>query len=104
MSSEFRIIRFKLDEVGTALRRLAPRIEVEMPDGDIVSAASGSEGADPSTSFVLSGGHNVFTVTNGELAASLILQCKNVGIPLPRAGKKENLRVSEIHRVENWNT
>lgn len=93
MTSELRIVRFKLGEVETALRRLAPRIDLEIPGGEFVSAVSGSERETPSTSFILSGGNNAFTVKNGELAASLILHCKDGGIPLPRAGKK-NIFVS----------
>ena len=89
MASELRILRFKLGEVGTALRGLAPRLELEIPEGDFASASPGSEQDSASTSFAVGGDGKNLTVTNGELAASLILHCQNAGIPLPREGKKE---------------
>jgi hypothetical protein len=89
MASELRIIRFKLDEVGTALRALAPRIDLDIPGGDFVSAAPGNGQDSPSTSIVVGGEGEGITVSNGKLAASLILYCKQAGIPLPREGNKE---------------
>ena len=65
MPSELRIIRFKLDEVAIALRAFAPRIELDMPDSKLTS------------------------VSNNQLAASLIQYCMTGGIPLPRMGNKE---------------
>ena len=91
MPSELRILRFKLDEVGTSLRALGPRIGMDVPDGDFISAAAaaGSEEEAPTTSFAMNGSGESVTIPNGKLAASLIHYCNEIGIPLPREGKKE---------------
>ena len=49
MPSELRIIRFKLDEVAIALRAFAPRIELDMPDSKLTSAAHGTGQEAPTT-------------------------------------------------------
>ncbi len=88
MPSELRIIRFKLDEVAIALRAFAPRIELDMPDSELTSAAHGTGQEAPTTSFALESGDEL-SVSNNQLAASLIQYCMTGGIPLPRMGNKE---------------
>lgn len=91
MPSELRILRFKLDEVGESLRALGPRIGVIVPDGEFISAAPAvvPEEEAPNTSFAVNGSDESLTITNGKLAASLIHYCNEMGISLPREGKKE---------------
>jgi len=89
MPSELRIIRFKLDEVANALRGFAPRIGLDMPDGELTSAAHVTVQEIPCTSFALKDGGGELSVSNSQLAASLIHYCITGGIPLPRTGDKE---------------
>jgi len=106
MSSELRIIRFKLDEVASALRDFAPRIGLDMPDGELTSAAQVAGQEIPCTSFALKGGGDELSVSNSHLAASLIHYCITGGVPLPRTGNKEisvsskfvDLKVGMDHR------
>jgi len=106
MPSELRILRFKLDEVAESLRSLGPRIGVDIPDGDFLSAVAGSDEHAPNTSFTLNGSKERVTISNGKLAASLIHYCNEIAIPLPRDGNKElhvssqfiELRIKQANR------
>ncbi|MFQ5626845.1 MAG: hypothetical protein ACE5FM_09365 [Methyloligellaceae bacterium] len=107
MPSELRIIRFKLDEVAIALRDFASRIGLDMPDGELTSAAHVTGQEIPCTSFALKGGGDELSISNSHLAASLIHYCITGGVPLPRAGNKEisvsskfiDLKVGMGHRT-----
>ena len=87
--SELRILRFKLGEVEMSLRTLGPRIGMNFPVGDFISAAEGTDMDVLGASFEVKGSTENVTVTHGKLAASLIHYCREIGIPLPRQGKKE---------------
>lgn len=89
MPIELRILRFRLDEVVESLRSLGPNIGLDIPDGEFISAITGSEEQDSNTTFAMSGSHENVTISNNKLAACLIHYCKIIDIPLPRAGTKE---------------
>lgn len=89
MPSELRIIRFRLDEAERALRGLAPRIGLMLPDGAFTSAQAMSDPQGPCTCFEVEGGENKVRVSNGQLAASLIYSCRQGQIELPDEGTKE---------------
>lgn len=89
MPSELRILRFGLDEAASALRMLAPRIGIRVPDIAFASAEAVLDSETPGTCFNLGGSGGQFTVTNGQLAASFFYYCDHAGLQLPRDGKKE---------------
>jgi hypothetical protein len=84
MPSKLRIIPFNFDEVASA-----PCIGINVPDISFVSAKAVYDADTPSTCFDLVGCGGRFTVTNGQLATSLIYSRDLAGVPLPRDGKKE---------------
>lgn len=89
MPSELRILRFRLDEAEAAIRMLAPRIGMVIPDGAFNSANNDPSVETPSTVFCQNNGENQIRVTNGKLAASLIYLCRQNGVELPDEGTKE---------------
>ena len=89
MPSEFRVIRFRLSEVEMALRKLAPRIGLTVPEGEFMSATSDDCAEKPGTIFAMIGKAGGLRVPNGLLAASLIYHCRGGGIVLPKDGTKE---------------
>lgn len=89
MPSELRIIRFSLKEVEMALRKLAPRIGLTVPEGEFLSATADDCAEKPATIFAMTGKADGMTVPNGLLAASLIYHCRSGDIVLPKDGTKE---------------
>jgi len=93
MPCEFRIIRFRLDEVSAAVQSFAPRISLTVPDTNILSAHAAP---DSTPNVLLRYGEEEASVvlSNNRLAASLIAYCQILGIPLPREGQK-SIQVSK---------
>lgn len=89
MPSELRVIRFRVDEVEAALRMLAPRIGLILPEGGFSAPENDSMTEIPSTTFQVAGQEKRISVQNGPVAASMINYCKCYGIPLPKDGKKK---------------
>lgn len=89
MPSELRILRFRLDEAENALRDLAPRIGLMLPEGGFTSSEPVSGAQVASTCFEVEGGDNEVRVSNGQLAASLIYFCRKNRIDVPDEGTKE---------------
>ncbi len=95
MPSELRIIRFHLNEATAAVRLLAPRLKLEVPETEVLGAHAtpdgtanvllryGEEGAD-------------IVIGNNQLAASLIAYCNSIKLPLPQEGRK-SIQVSKEH-------
>ncbi|GAB4229728.1 MAG: hypothetical protein Kow0032_11110 [Methyloligellaceae bacterium] len=95
MASEFRIIRFRLDEVSIAIRSFAPRIKMKVPQSCILEMHPAPDGT-PNALLRYAETDTGIAISNNRLAASLIAYCQKTQIPLPRSGKK-SIQVMKDH-------
>jgi hypothetical protein len=93
MPSELRIIRFGLTEVTAAVKTLAPRIKLQVPDTVILSAHAAPDGTANALLRYGEAGTGI-VISNSQLAASLIAYCRSLKLPLPQEGQK-SIQVSK---------
>ncbi len=95
MPSEIRIIRFCLNEVTAAVKLLAPRLKLQVPDREVLGAHPALDGT---ANVLLRYGEagSGIVVSNSQLAASLIAYCHSIKLPLPQEGQK-SIQVSKEH-------
>lgn len=95
MPNQFHIIRFDLNEVSAAVKLLAPRLNLEVPETEILDAHAAPDGT---ANVLLRYGEagTGIVISNAQLAASLIAYCHSLKLSLPKEGQK-SIQVSKEH-------
>ncbi len=88
MPSELRILRFRLDEVTNAVRNVAPRMDMSVPEQAVTGVHAAPDGT-PKVMLRYEEPGKAVVMTNAQLAACLIAYCDQfLDMPLCREAKK----------------
>lgn len=95
MTSEVRFLRFEPEEVVEALKSFAARLAVAVPATPLRALKAVNVAGKRSVALSFQACERPVTVSEGELAASLIAWCQTEGIMLPRESRKQIIVADE---------